>query len=158
MKQFVIVYLQFQVHQCQKQLFSTLQLSSHLVRRKTWLENIYSSSVGASIKQGYLQENLRPLNSRFYTCTRLEQEFHWRVLILRKNTQQNVPVCECNCLIHVLNLGVELDRYCLSSKHLEMCAHFYLPILLTLSGARAPTEEDFWPAHLFANSKALWAL
>lgn len=118
-----------------------LLLSSHLVRRKTLLDSICSSSVGASIKQGYLQENLRPLNSRFYTCTRLGQEFHWRVLILRKNTQQNVPICECSFLSHMLNLGVGLDRYCLSSKHLEMCAHFCLPILLTLSGA--PTGEDF---------------
>lgn len=146
MKQFVIVYLQFQVTSVLEAALLILQLSSHLVGRKTWLENICSSSMGASIKQGYLQENLRPLNSRFYTYTRLEHEFHWRVLILRKNTQQNVPVCDCSCLIHMLNLGVELNRYCLSYKHLEMCAHFSLPILLTLSGARAPMGEDFWPA------------
>lgn len=145
MKQFVIVYLQFQVTSVLKAALLILQLSSHLLRKKTLLHNICSSSVGASIKQGYLQENLRPLNSRFYTCTRLEQEFHWRVLILRKNTQQNVPICECSFLIHMVNLGVELDRYCLSSRHLEMCAHFCIPILLTLSGARAPTGEDFWP-------------
>lgn len=146
MKQSVIVSLSSRWHQCWKQLFAILQLFSHLVRSKTWLENVYSSSVGSSIKQGCLQENLRPLNSRFYTCTRLVQEFHWRVLILWKNTQQNVPICECSCLIHMLNLGVELDRYCLSSKHMEMCAYFSLPILLTLSGARAPMGEDFWPA------------
>lgn len=143
MKQFVIVYLQFQVTSVLEAALLILQLSSHLVRRKTWLENICSSSMGASIKQGYLQENLRPLNSRSYTCTRLEHEFHWRVLILRKNTQQSVPICECSCLIHMLNLGVELYRYSLFQKHLEMCAHFSLPILLTLSDARAPVGEDF---------------
>lgn len=67
MKHFVIVYLQFQVTSVLEAALLMLQLSSHLVRRKTLLDNICSSLLGASIKQGYFQENLRPLNSRFYT-------------------------------------------------------------------------------------------